>query len=184
MADEEKPLSNLPELVPAAAFMEDVKAYMQGRKAEEVITELRASHQKYKYIEAEIVQRKRRLAFKQPEIQKCLAAVNLLLDRQEAAESTVLDFSLSDQVFARARVADVSSVNLWLGAGVMLEYPLEEAQALLERQLAGCKQQLEVVQWEHEYIKDQLTTTEVSMARVYNWDVQNRRAAGAGAAGA
>lgn len=73
----------------------------------------------------------------------------------------MLDFSLSDQVFARARVADVSSVNLWLGAGVMLEYPLEEAQALLERQLAGCKQQLEVVQWEHEYIKDQLTTTEV-----------------------
>ena len=52
-----------------------------------MITELRASHQKYKYIEAEIVQRKRRLAFKQPEIQKCLAAVNLLLDRQEAAES-------------------------------------------------------------------------------------------------
>lgn len=32
---------------------------------------------------------------------------------------------------------------------------------LLEQQLAGCKQQLEVVQWEHEYIKDQLTTTEV-----------------------
>jgi hypothetical protein len=139
---------------------------------------------------------------------------------------TVLDFSLSDQVYARARVSDVASVNLWLGAGVMLEYPLGEAQALLERQLVGCKQQLKVVQWEHEYIKDQLTTTEVrgaggegcvgvcarwvpriivhanwmrvlcsmtrhaladhgpyllqvSMARVYNWDVQNRRAAAA-----
>ena len=52
-----------------------------------MLTELRASHQKYKYIEAEIVQRKRRLAFKQPEIQKCLAAVNLLLQRQEAGES-------------------------------------------------------------------------------------------------
>lgn len=41
---------------------------------------------------------------------------------------TVLDFSLSDQVFARARVADVTSVNLWLGADVMLQYPLGEAQ--------------------------------------------------------
>lgn len=40
----------------------------------------------------------------------------------------VLDFSLSDQVFARARVADVTSVNLWLGADVMLEYTLEDAQ--------------------------------------------------------
>jgi prefoldin subunit 5 len=268
MAEEGKTLSALPDLVPPAAFMEDVKAYMEGggrargcqsplgllvahaadlcrhltalpaarpslilrcagKNTEEVLTELRASHQKYKYIEAEIVQRKRRLAFKQPEIQKCLAAVNLLLQRQEAGESvsaiactsccdscrsplscrqdelhvkpvvpppllpstphhppltaglppllclpapailaapspqTVLDFSLSDQVYARARVADVEAVNLWLGAGVMLEYSLADAQALLERQLAGCKQQLEVVQWEHEYIKDQLTTTEV-----------------------
>jgi hypothetical protein len=33
------------------------------------------------------VQRKRRLAFKRPEIQKCLDAVNLLLQRQEAGES-------------------------------------------------------------------------------------------------
>lgn len=41
---------------------------------------------------------------------------------------TVLDFSLSDQVFARARLADVAAVNLWLGAGVMLEYSLEDAQ--------------------------------------------------------
>ena len=79
---------------------------------------------------------------------------------------TVLDFSLSDQVYARARVADVEAVNLWLGAGVMLEYSLADAQALLDRQLAGCKQQLEVVQWEHEYIKDQLTTTEVGAG----WD--------------
>ena len=36
-----------------------------GRKAEEVLNELRGAHQKYKYIEAEIVQRKKRLAFKQ-----------------------------------------------------------------------------------------------------------------------
>ena len=42
---------------------------------------------------------------------------------------------------------------------------MADAQALLERQLAGCKQQLEVVQWEHEYIKDQLTTTEVGAGR-------------------
>ncbi|KAL4443745.1 hypothetical protein ABPG75_011482 [Micractinium tetrahymenae] len=172
---ESEPLSNLPELVPAAAFMDDVHTFMKGRTTEEVLTELRTAHQKYKYIEAELVQRKRRLAFKQPEIKKCLEAVNLLLQRSEEGEPTVLDFSLSDQVFARARVADVTSVNLWLGADVMLEYPLQDARALLETQLAGCARQLAVVQWEHEYIKDQLTTTEVSMARVYNWDVQNRR---------
>lgn len=28
------------------------------------------------------------------------------------------------------------------------------------------------------YYRDQLTTTEVNMARVYNWDVRRRQAAG------
>ena len=43
----------------------------------------------------------------------------------------MLDFALSEQMYAKARVADVSSVALWLGADVMLEYPLEEAKQLL-----------------------------------------------------
>ncbi len=45
----------------------------------------------------------------------------------------VLDFGLSEQIFAKAKVKDVSSVGLWLGADVMLEYPLEEAKQLLVR---------------------------------------------------
>lgn len=43
----------------------------------------------------------------------------------------VLDFGLSEQIFAKAKVKDVLSVGLWLGADVMLEYPLEEAKQLL-----------------------------------------------------
>jgi hypothetical protein len=43
----------------------------------------------------------------------------------------VLDYALSDNVFARARVSAAPSVHLWLGAGVMLEYELGEAKQLL-----------------------------------------------------
>jgi len=46
---------------------------------------------------------------------------------------TLLDFSLSDQVYARAKLKDVDSVGLWLGAGLMVEYSLEEAKKLLVR---------------------------------------------------
>jgi prefoldin subunit 5 len=42
-----------------------------------------------------------------------------------------LDFGLSEQVYAKAKIKDVSSVSLWLGADVMLEYPLQEAKELL-----------------------------------------------------
>ena len=44
---------------------------------------------------------------------------------------TLVDFSLSDQVYARAKLRDVDSVGLWLGAGVMVEYSLDEAKKLL-----------------------------------------------------
>ena len=36
-------------------------------------------------------------------------------------------------MFGRAKLQDVQTVNLWLGASVMLEYPIEEAKALLVR---------------------------------------------------
>lgn len=42
-----------------------------------------------------------------------------------------MDFAISDQAYAKAKVPITDSVNLWLGANVMLEYPLEEAKALL-----------------------------------------------------
>eukprot|EP00887_Chlorella_sp_A99_P002019 scaffold18.g2019.t1 len=174
--DEGAQLSNLPQLVPKATFMEDVREYMKDRSVADVLQELREAHQKYKYIEQEILQRKKKLSFKQPELKKCLDAVLLLQQQQEAEQPTAVDFSLSDQVFARAQLRHVEGVNLWLGANVMLEYPLEEARALLEVQLKGCQRQLRVVQVEHEYIKDQLTTTEVSLARVYNYDVMQRKA--------
>ena len=44
-----------------------------------------------------------------------------------------VDFQLSEQLYARACVRQPESVALWLGADVMLEFPLEEAAALLVR---------------------------------------------------
>ena len=47
------------------------------------------------------------------------------------AVQLLVDFAISDQAFAKAKVPVTDSVNIWLGANVMLEYPLEEAKALL-----------------------------------------------------
>ena len=53
----------------------------------------------------------------------------------------LVDFAISDQVYAKAKVPVTDSVNLWLGANVMLEYPLDEARDLLVshgRQAGSC----------------------------------------------
>ncbi len=45
----------------------------------------------------------------------------------------VVDYQLADNVYAKARIKPVETVNLWLGANVMLEYGLDEAVELLVR---------------------------------------------------
>ena len=57
----------------------------------------------------------------------------------------------------------------------MLEYPIEEAATLLRSNLSTANKSLKTVDSDLDFIKDQITTLEVGMARVYNWDVQERR---------
>lgn len=72
-------------------------------------------------------------------------------------------------------VQDVESVGLWLGAGVMCEYPLHEAKQLLEANKATCEANLESTAENLGILKDSITITEVNTARVFNWDVEQRR---------
>lgn len=59
----------------------------------------------------------------------------------------------------------------------MLEYPLDEAKALLSKNLQSAKNNVASLSTDLEFLRDQITTTEVNMARVYNWDVQRRKVA-------
>ncbi|CAL8460558.1 g87 [Coccomyxa elongata] len=169
--------------VPKAVFIEDVAAFLEGRTADEAIKELNANYQNYKLIEQELQQSRLRLVAKIPEIQKALAAVEMLINKQQEGQEVVLDFGLSEQIFAKAKVKDVSSVGLWLGADVMLEYPLEEAKQLLTTNLNNAKENLKTNSKEVDIMKDFSTTTEVSIARIYNFDVTRKRTSKEGKGG-
>lgn len=136
--------------------------------------DVRDTLQRYSHVEQELQQRKLRLSQKKPEITSCLDAVTLLLEKQNSEEDIELDFSLADQVYARAKVQKAGYVGLWLGAGIMVEYSLEEAKSLLEEQLSSCVRQLDTLVKDCDYVRDQVTTTEVTMARVYNHAVVAR----------
>lgn len=62
-----------------------------------------------------------------------------------------------------------------LQANVMVEYPLEEAKEVLTNNLAVANKNLEQVIVDLKHLKSQITTTEVNVARVYNYDVKQRR---------
>lgn len=133
---ERKPLR---QVIPQATFIQDVKGFVGARSVDHVIRELQEFMQKYKYVEQQIQKKKAKLLMKEPDIKRCLDAINLLVAKRDGgngdesdASSTTIDFALSDNIYARAKLSSsINSVNLWLGAGVMLEYPLDEAQSLL-----------------------------------------------------
>lgn len=74
----------------------------------------------------------------------------------------VVDFELSDSIFAKASFKNVQTVNLWLGADVMVEYPLDEAQSVLQASLSNCEANLNFIKTSLEEVKDSVTITEVS----------------------
>ncbi|DBA78997.1 hypothetical protein WJX77_004884 [Trebouxia sp. C0004] len=164
-----------PITVPTAQFIRSVDDFLAGRTPEAAIQALDNNYRNYRLIEQNLLQSKARLMGKLPEIQKAEEAVALLIRKREAEQELMVDFAISDQVFAKAKVPVTDSVNLWLGANVMLEYPLEEARDLLAQNIKNCKANLKQNQQDLELVKDSITTTEVSIARIYNHDVSQRR---------
>jgi prefoldin subunit 5 len=66
---------------------------------------------------------------------------------------------------------------VWLGASVMVDYTIEEALELLKGNVDEIMAELERIRVFLDYVQDQITTTEVMMARFYNHDVKVKRAA-------
>ncbi|KAL3739296.1 hypothetical protein ACJRO7_020668 [Eucalyptus globulus] len=83
-------------------------------------------------------------------------------------------------MYSRARIEDTNSVCLWLGANVMLEYSCEEATTLLQKNSENAKASLEVLVADLQFLRDQVTIMQVTIAHVYNWDVHQKRIRQAG----
>ncbi|KAL9691050.1 hypothetical protein QQ045_011467 [Rhodiola kirilowii] len=131
--------------------------------------------QQYKMVEMKLLAQQRELQTKIPDIEKCLAVVATLQEKKGSDEPILADFEVSEGIYSRARIEDTDSVCLWLGANVMLEYTCEEAITLLKNNLENANGSLEVLIADLQFLRDQITITQVTIARVYNWDVHQRR---------
>jgi prefoldin subunit 5 len=149
--------------VPRAEFISDVGALVGDKPIEPLLQELQERYSQYKLVETQCTQRKQRLIAKQPEIEKALAIVKLLLEKQDAGDEVLADYELADNVFAKARLQAVASVNLWLGAKVMVEYPLEEAHEVLETQLSNCRTNIKTQSSNLDLLRENVITTEVPL---------------------
>ncbi|EEF43113.1 probable prefoldin subunit 3 isoform X1 [Ricinus communis] len=163
--------------IPGAQFVEDVETYLSqsGLDVNSGLSFLQERLQQYKLVEMKLLAQQRDLQAKIPDIEKCLDVVATLQAKKGTGEALLADFEVSEGIYSRACIEDTDSVCLWLGANVMLEYSCEEATALLQKNLDNAKASLEVLVADLQFLRDQVTITQVTIARVYNWDVHQRR---------
>lgn len=131
---------------------------------------------KYKFMEANLLKNKDLLKRRIPETEKDIAMIQHLIHQHEQGEALNTHFSLADNVFAKASVdTSVQKVCIWLGANVMVEYSYDEAMALLQTNLKTAKERLAEVSSDLSFLRDNIITTEVNIARIFNYDVRKRR---------
>jgi len=168
-------IETLEEAIPTATFIEDVEAFMKNEEsAEQALKRTQANYSNYKLLEMKLGQNKTILKNKLPDIEKALDMVKHLASKKNTEVST--HFEINEGLFVRSTLADVQTVCLWLGANVMVEYSFEEAIMLLTKNVENCRANLKTIERDLDFIKDQITTTEVNIARIFNYDVKQRRA--------
>ncbi|KAI3966616.1 hypothetical protein MKW92_028074 [Papaver armeniacum] len=146
--------------VPGASFVYDVPTYSTRS-----------------VIKTKLLAQQQELQAKIPGIERFLDVVATLQAKNVSGEVHYSYFCtcLGRHIYSQTRIQESDSVCLWLGANVMLEYTREEASAVLQKNLDNAKASLEVLITDLQFLRDQVTITQVTIARVYNWDVHQRR---------
>ena len=132
--------------------------------------------QQYKYMQQSKEVSAAGYRSKIPDIKKSLDMVLYLSSKKDTKESIETNFELNDTLYTRAEIPPTSLVFLWLGADIMLEYPVDEAIGLLTEKLNTAKKNLQICEEDMQFLRENITTMEVNTARLYNWDVQKRKA--------
>ena len=93
-----------------------------------------------------------------------LAIFDMLREGFAQPDSDPIDatFELNDTLYARARVPPTREVYLWLGANVMLSYPIDEAETMLEGKLSGAQQTLKNCEEDLDFLREQVTVRKCS----------------------
>ncbi|CAG9991445.1 unnamed protein product [Clonostachys rhizophaga] len=165
-----------PRGIPYAPFVDKVEDYVASRDdVEPTLRSFQEMISKYQFMEVNLQRRMTGLREKIPDIQKTLDTVRFLKLRKEETEPIETTFELNDTLYARANIPPTEEVHIWLGANVMLSYPIDEAEVLLGSKLTTAQTSLTNCEEDLDFLREQITTMEVAIARVYNWEVVQKR---------
>lgn len=157
--------------IPRAEYIENIDNFVKqhGGDAAAAITVLQEKLQKYSFMLDVIQKQKNALVGSSADLQENLDLIDYLEKQEDAFETR---YELAAGVYAKAIIPKSDKVSLWLGSHVMVEFPCGEARSLLRKNLDDAEQSIVEMAKNLQFIKEQITMVEVSISRVFNWDVQ------------
>mmetsp|Transcript_50258 Transcript_50258/g.116679 ORF Transcript_50258/g.116679 Transcript_50258/m.116679 type:complete len:303 (+) Transcript_50258:55-963(+) len=164
--------------IPEAIFIENVEAMCTSRQPNDIVGKLQELYSKYQYMQSSLAAQRSSLKTKLPDIVSALETVNHLIERRTkatAAEPTEYTYQLCENIWCKASAPPSNHVCLWLGANCMLEYTLDEAVELLTTNEINARASLKSLEDDIAFLRDQITTTEVNIARTHNYGVKLRQ---------
>ena len=154
------------------------------------IIQLLDSQIKYRRVlEQRLVQRQESLRAKLQELDEALTAVQLLRDHGDEHAPQLppvlqARFEVCEGVYVKARIGRQPhrTVHLWLGAKAMVEFTLDEAVVLLEKNRATADTSQAEVEKNMAQVRTEMVTAEVNLSRLHNAGIRLRQQASAAAA--
>lgn len=162
-----------PRGIPQAPFISKVTEYADNlEEANTLLGQLQEMTQKYKYMEMATRNRKSTLTGTIPSLKQTVESI-LFLQKQKTPFET--QYALNDTVYTKAEVQPTQTVWLWLGASVMLEFPLDEAHQMMSQKVSDAEKGVQACEEDLEFLRENITVMEVNSARVINWQVAERK---------
>ncbi|GFE54035.1 prefoldin subunit [Babesia ovis] len=166
--------------VPEAKYVDDIEKLVGDKDPVAVTNSGKELLAKYRFMEKSMVTKLTALNTKVPELKDALTIIDNIQKQGSDGNGDIYTyFKISDTLYSEARVTSTKTIFLWLGASTMVEYPVDEAKALLKDQLKVALESIEDIKKDIEWVRTQITGTEVTVARLHNYSVMKKNMAAA-----
>mmetsp|Transcript_28378 Transcript_28378/g.46618 ORF Transcript_28378/g.46618 Transcript_28378/m.46618 type:complete len:237 (+) Transcript_28378:48-758(+) len=169
--------------IPRAAHLPNPYDVIYKNQQEQYLKEVEDVLGKYRLMESQLVKQKVGKIDQQKEMKKNVEACRYLQQKRDNDDSEIqTQFEVSDQLYSYGSIKEYENVAIWLGADVMMEFPIDEAIEFLQRRIQMSDERITALQTDIDFTRKQINTVEVNRSRVYNAGVKIKRAREAAAA--
>jgi prefoldin subunit 5 len=166
--------------IPRAPFAEDPSLLISpGDTLEMTLQRIAELTSKYRMMEGNLEIKRDRAQARLVELERGIDAIDMI--QGHPSDQVEFEYELADTLYAHALITDKSRVGIYLGANVIMECSGKEAVEMLSEKAKEMKRVMKETEDILFFLREQITTCEVSQARLYNVAMRQRRQGGEGA---